>query len=382
MSDLVDKGAKPKRRRELNKILLGEISAVGKPAQEDAAILLAKAAPPSGEGRPARKEAEDAVAKGAVLTTSTAGHTHLVVTEDQFGVRQNGYTGEGKMLAPAAAGGYTGYGYHDHPWYRDPGGAIVIGETLGHTHEVTEMAKGEGTTMSGTNEQSKAPDSDTIVKELQARVEKLTAEGAFSDDERTLYKSLDEAGQEAFRKAKPDERKALVEKAAADAKAAGTIYKAADGSVYNAKEHGAAAVVLAKQVDELKAQADRAEALAKEAKEDSEIRKEIAADFANLPGTDDHKVALLKSIKAIPDDAARKSALEMLKAKDDGIAEVMKTAGTAAVPAPAADSPEGKMEKMAEEFAKEHKISIYDATARLAKENAEYNALYSQANSH
>ena len=392
MSDL-DKGAggkKPKRYRDLDKVWLGEISAVGKPAQEDAAILLAKAAPPDGEGgRTTRKENADELAKYAVLTSATLGHSHLLITDDTMGARQNGHTGEGKMVAPGSAGGYTGYGYHDHPWYRDAAGNIIIGETLGHTHEVTgDMAKAEGSTMSGTTGtnagagEAKAPKTEDVVKGLQAQVEKLTAEAGFSDDERTLYKSLDEKGQEAFRKAKPDERKAQVEKAAADAKADGTIYKAADGTVYNAGEHGEAALKLAKQVDELTAQATRDRAMAKAAREEADLRKEIADDYAHLPGTEAHKVALLKSVKGIADEEARKAALELLKARDLGNSELMKERGTAAGHVLGGDAPAAAMEKMEKDYAAANKVSIAEATLALSKSDEAYRKLYAEAQGH
>ena len=361
------------KKRRLKRIALKEISAVGTPAQEGAKITLLKSA----DG-----EDIDPLAKGVYLLTSVDGHTHLLTGSDAKGEMNNGYTSSTEMRMKESK--YYD-GYHSHPWVRMPDGTVKIGMSLGHTHEIDVMGKGaknmSGETQKGTTDPQEAEKiTADLVKGLEAKLEKLLAEADFTDDQRTLYKSLDEKAQEAFRKAKPEERDSQVKEAAKKAAEADEIYKSADGTIYKRSEHGVAAMELAKKVDILDKRTARAEAMAKAAQQETELRKELAADFAHLPGTDDHKLTLLKAVKGIEDEAARKAALEVLKSNANAIIEFTKTVGTTSAPE-ALDkaSPAGKMEMMEKEWAEKTNRPIADAAEHLAKTSPEYQVLYQQA---
>ena len=360
------------KKRRLKRIALKEISAVRTPAQEGAKITLMKSA----DG-----EEIDLLAKGVYLLTSVDGHTHLLTGSDSKGELNNGYTSRTEMRMKESK--YYD-GYHSHPWVRMPSGDITVGMALGHTHEIDVMGKGVKDMSSETQTGTADPKADKItadlVKNLEAKLERLSIAADLTDDQRTFYKSLDETAQEAFRKAKPEERDLQVQDAAKKAAEADEIYKSADGTVYKRSEHGVAAMKLAKKVDALDKRTTRAEAMAKAAQQETELRKEIAADFAHLPGTDDHKLTLLKAIKGIEDEAARKAAMEVLKSNAKAITEFTKTTGTTSAPE-ALDkaSPAGKMEIMEEEWAEKNNKTIHEAADHLAKSSTKYQALYQQA---
>lgn len=64
------------------------------------------------------------------MTTSFAGHQHLIDLDPQYGDRYSGST----SWATAEGSEQS----HDHPWVRNPDGSITIGESAGHTHEIID----------------------------------------------------------------------------------------------------------------------------------------------------------------------------------------------------------------------------------------------------
>ena len=354
---------KAKRRRKLTNITVKEISAVGEPAQEGAKITFLKSAD-GGEG--------EELAKTAYLLSTDEGHTHLLTDDYGEGERSNGFTTGADM---ANAGSY--YSYHSHPWIRTEDGGIVIGTAMNHNHTVETVGKGA----KEMDLKDAKPDAATaeLVKGLQEKLEVLTAESGFTDAQRTFYEDLDEAGKTAFRKAGSNERDELIAKAAQKAAEAEEIYKARDGTIYKRSDLGVAGMALAKQVDQLQARTERAEAMAKAEREDAEVRKMVLTEFAHLPGTDDHKVALVKAARGIENEDARKAALDTLKSRDEQIAELGKAVGTNAAPSLSPDSPEARLEKMEKEWAEKNNKPIHQASDWLAVHNETYKALYGEA---
>ena len=353
-----------KRKRKLTGISIKEISAVGKPAQEGARIVVRKAA-----------DEDEAVEKGAALTSVEMDHTHLVRLVNYDGEDANsGYTGGADIP------GENSYSYHTHPWVRTADGGITIGEAWGHTHTIATVGKAvdeEGIQMSKENtDAATAADNGKLVKELSDKVAVLTVEATFSDAERGFYKGLkDDATRKAFRDAAPDVRKAQIEEAAR----ADEIYKAADGKTYKRSVDGEAAIRLAKQVDELKASTARAEAMAKAERENTKLRKEVQDDYRHLPGTEEHKVALLKATYAIEDADAREAAIKLLKSRDSGVAELMKTNGSSgAATLGTGDERIAKMAQMEKDWAEKNDTDLSKAVAHLAKNSKEYQGLYAE----
>jgi len=108
-----------KTRRIMRALKINEISAVDKPAQEGALAMIMKRDDSAASG--------EQVEKRAVLTTPMDGHTHLVFVENGWGELNAGDTS------------YTNG--HSHPWIRTESGQIVLGEAMGHTHDIGEMSK-------------------------------------------------------------------------------------------------------------------------------------------------------------------------------------------------------------------------------------------------
>lgn len=105
-------------RHIMRALKINEISGVDKPAQEGARAMILKRVD---------DQEDDVVEKQVSLTTPAEGHSHLIYLDN----------GNGELNA-----GDTSYtNGHSHPWIRTDLNSIVIGESLGHTHDLGEVSK-------------------------------------------------------------------------------------------------------------------------------------------------------------------------------------------------------------------------------------------------
>jgi hypothetical protein len=111
--------------------------------------------------------AESAVSKRSALTTATSGHTHLVSGIDEYG---SGTTSGERM---ATESGFDSW--HSHPWVRE-GDKIIIGEALGHTHE---LATGTDVAKAATSEPELTPIQKAEVAFKKSKATLDTAQAAF-----------------------------------------------------------------------------------------------------------------------------------------------------------------------------------------------------------
>ena len=374
---MIDPETGEAKRSVFKEMRLDEISAVDRPAQPGAtmsimkraavALGLAKAKDSSADDEEAL-ESEDEGTKGkkpkkgknpfaaatkrALLTTPTDGHQHLLSDEVGPDMRAGaGQTGHEK--------GPNG-DFHSHAWIIDGNGVVQIGMSDGHTHAVllssqagasaaildlskqatagapdpTDASTSSGVTadsvgtfineatMSEKNDQT--ADNEAVAKqllEITKRAERAEAVSELSDAQKSIFKSLDEAGQDAFLVLSPDARQAEVAKAA-DVNA---VVEVVDGVEYR-KSDDPRLLQLAKS-----AAAEKALRIAGEAKNaETDLRKR-AEGLVGLPGTVEVRMSILKGIDSLP-AADQAPALEALQAQDAGLAEAFKRQGTSAVP--------------------------------------------------
>lgn len=311
------------RRRIMRAFKIKEISAVDSPAQEGAVALIMK----RDDGQAPQTDKATTVAKRAMLTTSEDGHSHLATVD----------FGNGELTS-----GETNYvDEHSHPWIRREDGSIVIGEVKGHTHEVAEMGKANKIRMSLGKHTD--PTEESMTEKTAA--EKTAAEKTAAKDAEldTANKSLDKANKvvaltpetrvhydgltedtakETFLGKSADEQKTIVEAASKSATDKDpVVFKSKDGTEYR-KSDDPRLVTLAKQGDE-----DRKARLTAERRaEDTDLRKR-AEDLKHIPGDVDTRIAILRSVDSISDDAQRTKALDALKAQDDMLAKAFTTHG-------------------------------------------------------
>lgn len=386
-------------KRIMRALKINEISAVDRPAQPGAVALIMKR--DEGDG------GEKSFDKMSALTTDHHGHSHLI--------RLNG----GEDGLEMVSGETSWNSDHTHPWVRGNGGEIIIGVATGsdgiaHTHDIGALSKAKdedddddaevdgdelepGKKAKSKSKQVKEKNSmtdKTSKSELEAavqRAEKAEADmefllllNALSSTHKAHYDAMDAELEDDSRKEfvakSEDEREAIVKKAADDAeaervaKAKGEqeVYKAADGSVFTAADDPRM-VAMAKRNDELEAKLAKADA-------DVEAAEYVkrAEELAHLPGSEEVRIAMLKSIDGIEDEATRKSALEALKSKDAGLADAYANAGVQAASNPTGDkSAVDKLDDLAKKHAEANKLGFakaYDEVIQTAEGRALYAA--------
>ena len=193
--------------------------------------------------------------------------------------------------------------------------------------------------------QAKAPvkksedgNSDELEK-LRAELEVAKAFGQLTDAQRVHHGKLGADEAAAFLKMSPEGREAELTNAAADVK---QVFKSMDGTVYTTADDPRL-VSLAKDRD---AQGKEL-ALSKAERVNDAYAKRAASELENLPGDDPAKVALLKAIDTIDDEAVREGAAAIIKAGNGRLAVAFHKAGTrAGGDAPGQDA-DGKLNVMA-----------------------------------
>lgn len=202
---------------------------------------------------------------------------------------------------------------------------------------------------------------------------RLQALAEMNDAQKAHYEKLDDdKAKEAFLAKSADERQKEVDEAAKQAEDEDpVVYKAADGTEYR-KSDDPKVINLAKQADENEKARKRAEAEL----QDQRLRKRAEEDLGNLPGDLEVRAAVVKAVEGIEDDAVREKAEDALKAANTAMGKAFETRGHGGQPAE--DSAEGQLEKMAKDYAREHKVSYEKAYDEVCK-TREGEALYAKS---
>lgn len=119
----------PAKQRIMRDFAINEISAVTKPAQKGARMVIMKRDDSGNE-----PDILDNVEKGGggnlLLTTDVAGHAHLIDFGEYEEFKGGGTTGPGYVAVDGMQR------HHMHPYVVDGDGNITIGATCDHTHEL------------------------------------------------------------------------------------------------------------------------------------------------------------------------------------------------------------------------------------------------------
>jgi len=290
----------------------------------------------------------DALAKAAALTDPMDGHTHTLVLD----------RGEGPMTH-----GETSYhDDHSHPWIIGLNGELIVGASNGHTHRVGFLSKGQvvGDVADETHfssEQMSARSDDPTHADVSAddvgiedetmtdndldpkvqeqldaltkRAERAEKMAELTDAEKAYLKGLEGDDAESFLSA---ENKGEIMTKAAEAD---PVVATVDGvEIRKSQDPTGLLTKMAKKAEadelekaKLKEDADKE----RKAKEDADLEKRAEA-LEFLPGDVATKVAMLKAVDSIEDEAVRKSANEALIAKNAGNAGNFEALGTVGSP--------------------------------------------------
>ena len=370
------------RRRIMRKFRIDEISGVDMPAQEGARALLLK-----------RDAASDRLDKSGLvnLVTGTAnGHAHGITVRRYRDGELNIWVEHAQ-----ADSGDTG---HSHALMMSAEGVYTVVENAGHSHTLDSAALAAAIVATVNKEADMTDEERARLAKLEKELARSNAIVALGPEHRAHFDELStDEHKDKFLAKSDSERDALIAEAKKRAEEKEARKNAADPVVYTTeagieirKSDGATMLALAKQQDAT------AKDLAAERKDNAALRNQAAtADFekraetelAHLPGTVQHRAALLKAAEGIEDEQAREAATNALKAGDAALAPafgVMGVAGGQDVgKAAGAADPEAEMDALVAEYRKAHpEASFAQAYAAvmqtekgreiLAKSEAEY----------
>lgn len=345
------------KRNIMEEFELDEISGVDFPAQVGARVTIMKRALPG----------DETVDKRLRLLSNEDGHTHLIDDSEDGG--QTSYE-----HSPGEEMG------HSHPWVRNDDGSVSIGMADGHTHNVIQKyqpageagSDGQPEDIDMTNKNDAAGE-QAVTKEqheaVTAELQLAKAYGRLTDAEKAHAASLPEgAERNSFIQKSDSDRAAVVEKATA---ADPVVYTCLDGTEIR-KSAGELVIKLAKQADE----SARELAAEKAAHSQDRLAKRADAELGNLPGESVAKVALLRAVEGISDEAVRKQVDGLLKAANERGGAAFEQLGTAAKGVEVKDA-EAKLDELAQKRATANGTDFHKAYAEVLA-TPEGRALYAQ----
>lgn len=362
------------KRQIIKDMTISEVSSVDRPAQKGARAVILK------------RDGGGDIEKRACMTTIMDGHQHTLWDD----------RGNGELNA-----GETDYVEgHSHSWVRDASGNIIIGMARGHTHELgtigkgdasmkitnraeltaaIQKAQGEGDSVTvatvtaihkaatdlkaedalpaeGPLAKAKAVVEDDDTLKLKAKVERMEKRDALSTDLRKHYDTLttDEA-RDAFLAKDASAQQVELSKSAGDDP---VVYTTLDGHDIR-KSAGEGVLAAVKSADNARKEA----AIEKAARVNLELEKRAETELSKLGGTMAGKKALLKALDGIEDENVRKSAMEVINSANEIASKgnIFEKKGEGRANSIEKGSAETKLEKMAQDRAKEKSISFEKA---------------------
>lgn len=195
------------------------------------------------------------------------------------------------------------------------------------------------------------------VEDLTKKLEKSASLLGLNDAQREFHKGLADEAAEKFVSATSDERDVMI-KAAADADETVVI---GDTEMKKSVLGDEAFAIIKQQAADLeKAQKDVEEATAKVVQEQLNKR---AGELKHLPGTDEAKITLLKSVDSIEDETIRKSVLEVIKASNEDMAKAFEEKAHQAPED--AGTPEVQLGAMVKKYSEDNKVSEVEAFSKV-----------------
>ena len=199
-------------------------------------------------------------------------------------------------------------------------------------------------------------DEDEDMKAMKAKMARMEKRDALPVDLRKHYDTLsDDAARDAFLAKDTGAQKVELEKAAGDDP---VVYTTLDG-IDIRKSAGDAVVNALKSADS----ARREVAVEKAQRVNLELEKRAETELGKLGGTMIGKKALLKAVDAIEDESLRKAAQEVIASATEiaGKGDIFEKQGSGRAVPLEKGSAESKLEKMAQDRAKENNISFEKA---------------------
>jgi len=389
------------KRRVLKDLRIDEISAVDFPAQHGARAVLTKRRDvrPSENGSDVDKcDGPSYSSRRIVLiTTEEKGHSHAISI----------YSGD--------RGGTTSYGRipstiqqedHNHPWTMDADGTITIGSNDGHTHGINQetfvqsilalvkrVAKNGGEPFdldpalsvlvdSASQPKQQPPMSTTPptqpqtgeVENLRKELELAKKLAELNDAQRAYRKKLAEPEASAFLAKDAAGRQAAVDaEARKSAEADPILYTSPITKRDYRKSAGEEVIELAKRADAAETLAKQKDELAAEAS----FEKRADSHLAKFQGELKVRAAIVKAIDGIPDEATRKAAHESLAAANAAMSGVFEKRGLIGSGAPVADKQAAvaKLDALAKARAAEKSVDYFTAYDDVKKANPELHRL-------
>lgn len=252
------------------------------------------------------------VSKSVMLTTATAGHTHLL---DDGNGAEAGTTSYSQMMVA----GQSDYG-HSHPWARSSDGDIVIGEASGHVHEVltaddladlAEVDEFGSVAASAPNSKSTPSRAVPTVKSQPEPIEMKPI--VLTEAHHAHYSKLSEKDGDAFVAKSFAERDAAV-KAALDSDP--VVFKGATSGIEVRKSDGSLALKLAERDEQHAATIAKQQieiAKANDAREAEVLKARAKSDIGALAGDEATKIIALKALNTISDAKERDAVVAMFK---------------------------------------------------------------------
>lgn len=200
------------------------------------------------------------------------------------------------------------------------------------------------------------------IAEIEAKLARQTSVAELNDAEKAHFLTLDADAQDGFLAKSADKRKVVLDDLAEAAKDLDpVVYTTSDG-IELRKSDNAALVAMAKKNDELAAKNAKLETAAI----DAELAKRVDNEFANLPGTQAVKVAMLKALEEIEGDDERQEALVVMKAGDNAMAAAFLEKGHGHDPKPG--SPQDELDSLTRKYQGDHAdLSFAQAQAQVLK---------------
>jgi len=206
-------------------------------------------------------------------------------------------------------------------------------------------------------------ENETLKKQMAV----LTTLSAFSDEEKTFYKGLDESAQAAFIAKSAQDRTDEVEMSKS---ADPVIYTSLDGSQFR-KSDDSRIVASAKRADLMEKRFNEAA----EKSNDLSLEKRAAVELGKLPGEAKVHINILKALDTIKDETDRAAALTAIRAGAHAMTKNFERRGS---------SEEGggktaleQLDNIAKKHAKDNNMDFYKAYDEVLK-TPEGSELYSQ----
>ena len=287
--------------------------------------------------------------KRLALTSSEAGHSHLIVSLDasEFGLAER-KAGQTSFVASEGADMS-----HAHAWIMDDNGNISIGDADGHSHTIAVVVEKTDDTVlthlegdvfasflndgipanteaadGGTQENLMTPEekaafekaADDKVKAAEKRAERADSVVSLSPDQREHFDTLKSVPEQDEWLAKTSDERTRVIKNLRDADP--IVYTAEDGREFR-KSADSDFVAEVKRNDELQKKLVAGESIRKR----EGYEKRAGQELAHLTGDVPAKADLLEAVDSLPDER-REPVMKILKSKDAGMAKAFERVGT------------------------------------------------------